>query len=67
MVEVSFDGGRCVEPSVRSPGVRLGLRLRWVDGGTLEVSYPPGVLLDRSSGSVIRCQEREVRLVLSKQ
>jgi hypothetical protein len=66
VVEVSFDGGRCVQASVHSPGVRLGLRIRWVDGGTLEVRYPPGVLLDLPAGPVLHCQEREVRLVLSK-
>ena len=66
-VEVAFDGGRCVETAVRSPGVRLGLRVRWVDGGTLEVIYPPGILLDKVSRAVLRCQEREVRLVLAKE
>ena len=66
-VRVVFDGGRCSEDPFHSPGVRLGLRLRWVDATTLEVSYPPGVLLDRPPDSTVRCEEREVRLVLSKQ
>jgi hypothetical protein len=65
-VLVSFDGGRCEGSSVSTRGVRVGLHLRWIDDTTLEVSYPPGVMLDRPSGGpVVKCEEREVRVVLS--
>ena len=67
-VLVAFDGGRCAEGSVSSHGVRLGLRLRWIDDTTLEVAYPPGVMLDRPPGGpIVKCLDREVRVVLAKQ
>jgi len=67
-VMLSFDGGRCAGGSVSSHGTRLGLRLRWIDDTTLEVSYPPGVMLDRPPGGpTVRCQDREVRIVLAQQ
>ena len=67
-VFVSFDGGRCGGGSVSTRGVRVGLRLRWLDDSTLEVSYPAGVMLDRPAGGpVLKCWSREVRVVLSQQ
>jgi hypothetical protein len=67
-VRVVFDGGSCTAGSVSSHGVRLGLRLRWIDDTTLEVAYPPGVMLDRPpSGPIAKCGDREVRVVLAKQ
>ncbi|HTO52435.1 MAG TPA: hypothetical protein VMR50_03530 [Myxococcota bacterium] len=64
-VMVNFENGKCLVPSVRSPGTRLGLRIFWIDDTTLEVTYPPGVLLNRPDAR-IQCQDREVRLVLAK-
>jgi hypothetical protein len=64
-VVVNFENGKCLVPSVRSPGTRLGLRLYWLDDTTLEVTYPPGVLLNRPDAR-IQCQDREVRLVLAQ-
>jgi len=66
-VRVVFEGGRCTGDSTRSPGIGLGLRLRWVDDTTLQVTYPPGVMLDRPSDVTLRCEKREVRTVLAKQ
>jgi hypothetical protein len=65
-VMLAFDGGRCGRGSVSANGIGLGLKLRWVEPATLQITHPESVDLERSPGGEdVQCGNRKVRVILS--
>jgi hypothetical protein len=66
-VMLNFAADACGAGAVSFEGSIPDVQLRWLDGTTLEVSYPKQAKPTRnSSGDVIQCHDRKVRVILSE-
>jgi hypothetical protein len=64
-VSLDFDGLGCGAGSAAWYEYDIGVELRWIDAGTLEVSYPDGKSYQHNaSGDLLGCYDRVVRVVM---